>query len=64
MEWWYCIYSAQLSSGGDDVVAFLAIALDLDPAVLVSVLDHYYQTGPPFGQVIGRHTLSPFMPLA
>ena len=55
--------SAEFSPGWNDIVAFLTITLDLHPSVLVAILNHDDKPGPTFGQVVGRHTLSSFMPL-
>ena len=64
VQWRHSVHRAQLAPGGDDVVALLAVALDLDPPVLVPVLDHHHQAGPTLGQVVRRHAFSPLMPLA
>ena len=58
------IGGAQLTPGADDVVALLAVALDLDPPVLVSVLDHHDQAGPALGEVVSSHALAAFVALA
>ena len=55
---------AELPSGGDDVVALLAVALDLDPTVVVAVLDHHHQSGPTLRQVVSGHALSAFVTFA
>lgn len=64
MQRWDGVCGGQLASGGDDVVALLAIALDLDPAVLVPILDHDHQPGPALGKVVGSHALATLVTLA
>jgi hypothetical protein len=50
--------SAQLTPCRNNIVALLAVAFDIDPLVLVSVLHHHYQTSPAFGQVISSHSFA------
>jgi hypothetical protein len=54
----------QCSAGRDDVVALLAVALDVDPAVLVAVLDDHDESGPATSEIVRGHALASFVALA